>query len=116
MVVRAHTHQNYGSNYGARTKREPLFASQTTVTISLHNANISVVTILLQWRLDVVRKEILGKSERKVLEAYLEGKRLKTYNVILARIRDMGLRAIIEGCEQDLILLRKLLRLEDEKK
>ena len=58
----------------------------------------------------MVRKEILGTSERKVIEAYLEGKckRLKTYNVILARIRNMGLRAIIEGCEKDLGILRKL--------
>ena len=60
----------------------------------------------------MVRKEILGKSERKVLEAYLRGERLKTYNVILARIRNMGLRAIIEGCESDLEVLRKLLKLE----
>ena len=63
----------------------------------------------------MVRKEILGKSERKVIEAYLEGKRLKTYNVILARIRHMGLRAIIEGCEKDLILLRRLLKLEENR-
>ena len=60
----------------------------------------------------MVRKEVLGKSERKVLEAYLEGQRLKTYNVILARIRNMGLRAIIEGCERDLGILRKLERKE----
>jgi hypothetical protein len=63
----------------------------------------------------MVRKEILGKMERKVLEAYLRGERLKTYNVILARIRHMGLRAIIEGCENDLQLLRKLMRLEESK-
>jgi hypothetical protein len=50
--------------------------------------------------------------ERKVLEAYLRGERLKTYNVILARIRHMGLNAIIDGCERDLELLRKLLKLE----
>ena len=60
----------------------------------------------------MVRKEILGKSERNVIEAYLEGKRLKTYNVILARIRNMGLRAIIEGCEKDLGILRRLERKE----
>src|SRR5208282_3545361 len=46
------------------------------------------------------------------LEAYLEGQRLNTYNVILARIRNMGLRAIIEGCERDLGILRKLERKE----
>jgi hypothetical protein len=56
----------------------------------------------------MVRKEILGKMERRIIEAYLKGERLKTYNVILARIRNMGLRAIIEGCESDIILLKKL--------
>jgi hypothetical protein len=88
--------------------REPLSATQTTVTTLLHNLNISVVTILLQGPFGMVRKEVLGKSERKVLEAYLRGERLKTYNVILARIRHMGLRAIIEGCESDIVLLKKL--------
>jgi len=73
---------------------------------------MSVVTILLQRRKEMVRKEILGKMERKILEAYLEGQRLNTYNVILARIRNMGLRAIIEGCERDLGILRKLERKE----
>lgn len=58
----------------------------------------------------MVRKEILGAVERRVLEAYLRGQRVKTYNVILARIRHIGLRAIIEGCESDLVLLRKLER------
>ena len=53
--------------------------------------------------------------ERKVLQAYLQGERLKTYNVILARIRNMGLRAIIEGCENDLVLLRKLEHRETKK-
>lgn len=62
----------------------------------------------------MVRKEILGKSERKVLEAYLRGERLKTYNVVLFRIRRIGLKAIIEGCERDLVLLRKLAHLESE--
>jgi hypothetical protein len=56
----------------------------------------------------MVRKEILGKSERRVLEAYLNGERLKGYNVLLWRIRQLGLRAIIEGCERDLVLLKKL--------
>jgi hypothetical protein len=63
----------------------------------------------------MVRKEILGKVERKVLEGYLRGERIKTYNVLLARIRNMGLRAIIEGCERDLGLLKKLERKENEK-
>jgi hypothetical protein len=56
----------------------------------------------------MVRKEILGASERRILEAYLKGERLKDYTVLLHRIRKMGLKAIIEGCERDLTLLRKL--------
>lgn len=57
----------------------------------------------------MVRKEILGTSERKVLEAYLKGERLKGYTVLLTRIRQLGgIRAIIEGCEKDLVLLKKL--------
>jgi hypothetical protein len=56
----------------------------------------------------MVRKEILGKSERKVLEAYLDGKKLKGYTTLFTRIRQLGLTAIIEGCEADLALLRKL--------
>ena len=62
----------------------------------------------------MVRKEILGSSERRVLEAYLKGERLKTYNTLLWRIRTIGLRRIIEGCERDLSLLRKLLAKENE--
>ena len=56
----------------------------------------------------MVRKEILGGSERRVLEAYLKGERLKGYNILLWRIRKIGLKAIIEGCECDLGLLKKL--------
>jgi len=63
----------------------------------------------------LVRKEMLGKSERRVLEAYLKGERLKGYTVLLHRIRKIGLKAIIEGCEYDLGLLKKLLRVEREK-
>jgi hypothetical protein len=59
-----------------------------------------------------VRKEILGASERKVLDAYLKGERIKGYNTLLWRIRTMGLKAIIEGCEHDLERLRRLARLE----
>ena len=70
------------------------------------------MTILLHETLSMVRKEILGKVERKVLEAYLRGERLKTYNVLLARIRNIGLKEIIEGCEYDLHLLRTLLKKE----
>jgi hypothetical protein len=57
----------------------------------------------------LVRKEILGKSERKVLEAYMKGERLKGYTTLLTRIRQLGLKAIIEGCERDLNLLKKLM-------
>jgi hypothetical protein len=60
----------------------------------------------------MVRKEILGTSERRILEAYLKGERLKDYTVLLHRIRKIGLKAIIEGCEHDLILLKKLVKLE----
>jgi hypothetical protein len=77
--------------------------------------DIRVVTIL--WHVvSVVRKEILGTSERRVLEAYLKGERLKGYNTLLWRIRTIGLKAIIEGCERDLNLLRKLLSSEAAKK
>jgi hypothetical protein len=60
----------------------------------------------------MVRKEILGASERKIIEAYLKGERLKGYTAVLFRIRKIGLKAIIEGCEADLALLTRLLRLE----
>ena len=56
----------------------------------------------------MVRNGILGDSERKVLEAYLKGDRLKGYTVLLTRIRQIGLKAIIEGSERDVKLLRKL--------
>jgi hypothetical protein len=56
----------------------------------------------------MVRNAILGESERKVLEAYLKGERLKGYTVLLTRIRKMGLKAILEGSERDIRLLRKL--------
>jgi hypothetical protein len=60
----------------------------------------------------MVRKEILGTSERRILEAYLKGERLKDYTVLLHRIRKIGLKAIIEGCERDLALLRNLARIQ----
>ncbi|MGO9643219.1 MAG: hypothetical protein ACLPY5_00575 [Candidatus Bathyarchaeia archaeon] len=64
----------------------------------------------------MVRKEILGQSERKVLEAYVKGQRLKSYNTLLWRIHTIGLKAIIEGCEKDLALLRKLLQIEENQR
>ena len=63
---------------------------------------------LIPHVVEMVRKEILGASERRVLEAYLKGERLKGYNTLLWRIRTIGLKAIIEGCEHDLGLLKKL--------
>ena len=60
----------------------------------------------------MVRKEILGTAERRILEAYLKGERLKDYTVLLHRIRKIGLKAIIEGCERDLVLLKRLIRIE----
>jgi hypothetical protein len=62
----------------------------------------------------MVRKKILGDGERKVLEAYLRGERLKTYDVLLTRIRNIGLIEMIEACENDLALLKKLLKHEME--
>lgn len=62
-----------------------------------------------------MRKEVLGTSERRVLEAYLKGERLKGYTVLLTRVRQLGLKAIIEGCEKDLVLLRNLLRRESQR-
>ncbi len=64
----------------------------------------------------MVRKEILGKTERRIMEAYVRGERLKGYNTILYRIRSIGLKAIIDGCEHDLALLKKLLQQELERK
>lgn len=56
----------------------------------------------------MVRKEILGTTERKIVEAYLRRERLKGYTAVLFRIRKIGLKAIIEGCDRDLALLKKL--------
>jgi hypothetical protein len=60
----------------------------------------------------MVRKEILGTSERRIIEAYVKGERLKGYTAVLFRIRKIGLKAIIEGCERDLVILKRLARLE----
>ncbi len=61
----------------------------------------------------MVRKELLGSSERKIIEAYLNGERMKGYTAVLFRIRHLGLKDIIQGCERDLDLLRKLLKKEN---
>lgn len=62
----------------------------------------------------MVRKEILGTSERRIIEAYLRGQRLKGYTAVLFRIRQIGLKAIITGCENDLAILKKLLKTETD--
>lgn len=56
----------------------------------------------------MVRTQILGDWERKVLVAYLRNERLKGYTALLSHIRKMGLKAIIEGCEADLEILKQL--------
>jgi hypothetical protein len=63
----------------------------------------------------MVRKEILGTTERRIVEAYLRGERLTGYTAVLFRIRKLGLKAIIDGCENDLRLLRQLLRVENQR-
>jgi hypothetical protein len=61
----------------------------------------------------MVRKEILGTTERKIVEAYVKGERLTGYTAVLFRIRSIGLRAIIDGCKRDLNLLEKLMEKEN---
>jgi hypothetical protein len=61
----------------------------------------------------MVRKQILGTSERRVLEAYLNGERLKGYNTLLWRIRTIGLKAIIDGCKHDIALLERLMKADE---
>ena len=58
--------------------------------------------------MSMVRKEILGATERRLIEAYLKGERVTGYNTVLWRIRKIGLKAIIEGCRRDLVVLEKL--------
>ncbi len=60
----------------------------------------------------MVRKQILGDWERNILESYLKGEKLKGYTALLSRIRSMGLKAIIEGCEHDLVILKRLAKSE----
>ena len=62
--------------------------------------------------ISVVRKQILGDWERKVLQGYLKGEHPKGYTALLFHIRKMGLQAIIDGCEADLKILRQLVAKE----
>ena len=64
----------------------------------------------------MVRKQILGDWERKILEGYVKGEHPKGYSALISDIRKMGLKAIIEGCEKDLTLLKRLLKVEELKK
>ena len=63
----------------------------------------------------MVRKEILGETERKIIEAFIGGERVKGYQTVLWRINNIGLKAIIDGCERDLELLKKLEKLKASK-
>jgi len=63
----------------------------------------------------MVRKQILGDWERQILVGYLKGERLKGYTALLFHIRKMGLKEIIEGCEQDLTIPRQLANKEERK-
>jgi hypothetical protein len=62
----------------------------------------------------MVRKEILGETERRLIEAYMKGERMTGYNTVLWRIRQIGLKAIISGCERDLVILKRLLKHEEQ--
>jgi hypothetical protein len=62
--------------------------------------------LLIATRANMVRKEILGATERRLIEAYLNRERLKGYNTVLWRIQQIGLKAIISGCERDLAILK----------
>ena len=70
--------------------------------------------ILQYWGLAMVRKQILGDWERNVLQGYLKGEHPKGYTALLFHIRKMGLKDIIEGCENDLRILKHLATKEKE--
>jgi len=61
----------------------------------------------------MVRKEILGTTKRKIVDAYVKGERLTGYTAVLFRIRKIGLKAIIDGCKRDLVMLEKLMEKEN---
>jgi hypothetical protein len=92
---------------------QPTSSPISYVVILLHKRYIMLAVILLLGD-RLVRKQILGDWERRILEAYVKGERLKGYTALLSDIRKMGLRAIIEGCEKDLALLRNLLKVESK--
>jgi hypothetical protein len=71
-----------------------------------------MVAVILLYGDRLVRAQIFGDWERKIIEAYVKGERLKGYTALLSDIRKMGLRNIIDGCERDLGLLRKLAQKE----
>jgi len=61
----------------------------------------------------MVRKQILGDWERKIIQGYLKGEHPKGYTALLFHIRKMGLKAIIKGCEADLVILKELMVKEE---
>jgi hypothetical protein len=67
-------------------------------------------------RENMVRKQILGDWERTILQAYLRGEHPKGYTALLSRIRAIGLKAIVEGCQVDLELLKELATKEKKPK
>jgi hypothetical protein len=95
--------------------REGFASHRTHAVILMHKTNIRLAVILLHVVI-MVRKQILGDWERRILVAYLKGERLKGYTALLSHIRKMGLRAIIEGCEKDLGILKQLAVKESEGK
>lgn len=85
----------------------PTFSPIPYAVILPHKSNI-IRAVISPHGDSLVRKQILGDWERRILEAYVKGERLKGYTALLSDIRKMGLKAIIEGCERDLNILRKL--------
>jgi len=65
---------------------------------------------LLPFRLEGFQSLFFEDLNGRITEAYLKGERLKGYTTLFTRIRKIGLKAIIEGCEYDLSLLRRLVK------
>ena len=80
----------------------------------MHETDIGLAVILMHGE-RMVRKQILGDWERRILVSYLKGERLKGYTALLSHIRKMGLTAILKGCESDLEVLKELAAKEQEK-
>lgn len=89
---------------------QPISSPILYAVILPHKRYIILAAILPHGENGVVRAQILGDWERRILEAYLKGERLKGYSGLLSDIRKMGLRRIIDGCEHDLTILKRLLQ------